>query len=190
MKLIIVMIVALVAFAGALVVAGKATGVLDALTRENVGKLISGKPEEEKPLSQEPRDDVVPLTRALKMREEELNKREESIRQQDAQIKKRQTDLEELQTQIKGIQEQIQQTVSVQDAVRNNRFQDVAMSLSKMKPANAAKILNDWPAEEIGGVLALIKEKDRGKILDAMTPEKAASALQAATASTATQAKK
>lgn len=132
------------------------------------------------------KEDIWSLSRAMKLREEELNKREAQLKLEEQRIQKRQADLEELQSQITTIQEQIQGSLKQAEAQkgsgdeeRKERLQNVASSLSKMKATNAAKMLEEWTPEDAAEILMLTKDKERGKILDAMTPEKSAPILQA-----------
>lgn len=173
MKLIAYIVVPLIAFVGTVAACLAVTGNL---SKEGIEKILSRAPVAEEtpaPAVQE----ADPYLRALQQREEELKKREAKVQEDDARIKKSQADLDQLRTDIEGIQKQIGAALKVEDAEQQTRLSDVALSLAKMKPTNAAKTLESWDAQEAAKVLQAVKDKQRGKILDAMTPEKAAAIL-------------
>jgi flagellar motility protein MotE (MotC chaperone) len=163
----------LLAFAGTVTLCLFLTGNL---SKEKIEKII-GKKNEQEVAPVAPGDVTDPYVRALKQREDELAKREARVQEEDERVKKSQADLEKLRADIETIQKEIGDTLAVEDSDQQKRVADVALSLSKMKPMNAAKTLDTWDVKESSKVLLLIKEKERGKILDAMTPEKAAAIL-------------
>lgn len=121
--------------------------------------------------------DVEPLAAALKAREEEIARREEEVRKQEEVLRKMMTDLDTMRDDLATMQTQIDEKINKEDDARKERMQEVALSLAKMKPANAAASLESWSAEDAAAVLRLVKDRERGKILDAMG-EKAAPLLQ------------
>lgn len=165
---------ALVCFLLALIVPIAATGNLPKL-----GQLVGRKPPEQPVELKEEPDQVTPLVRALRLREEKLDEREAQIKEEEERVRIMRADLEQLRTDLKDIQQQIGLSLQAADVDREERLQEVATSLSKMKPKNAAKTLDEWPPSDVAGIMLRIKDKERSKIFDEMTPDKAAVILQA-----------
>ena len=171
MKTVALAALFIVSFAAALVTATALTGNL---SKEGIARLVKGAPEVTAAPT-EPADDLGPLTRALRAREEELAKREAAVKQREERVSQMEADLGQLRTEILEIQQQIQQAIDGEETNREKRVTEVATSLSAMKPDKAAKALDGWPdIADAADVLRRIKDRDRGKILDAMEPEKAA----------------
>ncbi len=172
-KLIFYVLLPLVAFAGTVAVCLSLTGNL---SKEGIDKIL-GRAQPAKQTQEAAEGQTDPYLRALQQREEDLKKREAKVQEDDARIKKAQTDLDQLRTEIEDLQKEIGDALKVEDAEQQKRVADVALSLGKMKPVNAAKTLESWDVQESAKVLRLVKDKERGKILDSMTPEKAAAIL-------------
>lgn len=172
-KLILYVIIPIIALVGTVVACLALTGNL---SKEQMLKIVGKGPAAEQ-AEETPKEEADPYLRALQQREEALKKREAKLQDNEAQIKKSQADLDQLKTELEAVQKQIGDTLKNEDADAQKRISDVALSLSKMKPANAAKTLDTWEAADVAKVLRVVKEKDRGKILDAMPPEKAAAVL-------------
>jgi len=174
MKVVGLLVLVLVVFFATVIGALAASGNL---TRESIERLLKPPPE---PVSAtEPADDVGPVARALRTRREELDKREAALKVREERINQMLSDLQELRADIEAIQQQIRAALDAEDKDRADRLKEVAASLAGMKPDNAARTLEDWPVEDAAEVLCLIKERDRGKILDGMDPVKAAVLLRA-----------
>jgi flagellar motility protein MotE (MotC chaperone) len=172
-KLIVYVLIPLIAFATTVVACLALTGNL---SKEQILKIVGKAPAAEQ-AGEAPKEEADPYLRALQQREDALKKREAKLQESEAQIKKSQTDLDQLKTELEAVQKQIGDTLKNEDADAQKRISDVALSLSKMKPTNAAKTLDSWEAPDAAKVLRMVKDKERGKILDAMTPEKAATIL-------------
>lgn len=178
LKWIGILVVAVLFFAGSL------AGLLafnGNLSKEGLEKLRHPKTAEQKAeagaASDAPEDESSALAQALKQRAEELDKREAKLREEEERIKKARTDLESLRAEVQSVQTQISASVKTVDSDRQKRMADVALSLSKMKASNAAETLKTWPVQDAVGVLRLVKDKERAKILDAMPPEQSAALL-------------
>ena len=171
-KLILYVIIPLLALAGTVVACLALTGNL---SKEQMLKIIGKGPAAEQSAEAPKEED--PYLRALQQREEALKKREAKLQEGEAQLKKSQADLEQLKTEIEAVQKEIGDTLKSEDADAQKRISDVALSLSKMKPTSAAKTLESWEIPDAAKVLRGVKDKERGKILDAMPPEKAAAIL-------------
>ena len=174
MKLLGLALLALVSFAAALVGMVAASGNL---SKESIEQLIK-KPEPQV-VAEQAQDDVGPLARALREREQKLDERQRAVSEREARVSQMLAELDELRAEVLAIQKQIQAALDSEETDRQTRLEDVAKSLAEMKPTNAAQVLEDWPVEDAAEVLRLIKEKDRGKILDGMEPAKTAVLLRA-----------
>ena len=174
MKAVALIGLAVAVFLATLVGAMAASGNL---SKDNIERLVKGPPTPaELP---EPEDDVGPLTAALRTREEKLKQREAKVKAREERVSQMLADLDELREEVVAIQQQIADALDSDDEDRLDRRKDVALSLSEMKPENAAKTLDDWPVEDAADILRMIKEKDRGKILDGMDTDKASVLLRA-----------
>jgi len=180
-KKFFILIFALGSFAGAVLGPLALSGNLN---QDGLNKLL-GKPPVEKPgeagapgaEGAAPQGDVDPLVAALKAREEEIARREEEVRKQEESLRKMTADLEAMRDDLATMQTQIDEKIAREDDSRKERMQEVALSLAKMKPTNAAASLKSWSPEDAAAVLRLVKDRERGKILDAMG-ESAAPLLQ------------
>jgi flagellar motility protein MotE (MotC chaperone) len=171
MRMLLTIIIALVFFSAAVAVPMWLTGKF---TKENIQKITNPKPPETKAAEG---DDVGPLAQALKAREEELKKREAKVQQDEERLQKMQTDLDQIRSEIQSVQTKITASLKTADAEREKRLQDVALSMTKMKPEKAAEAFKEWPPDEAAEVFRLMKDKERGKILDAMDTKQAAAIL-------------
>ncbi|MBI4557746.1 MAG: hypothetical protein HY706_09190 [Candidatus Hydrogenedentes bacterium] len=154
------------------------------LSSEKLGKLWKKNPPADSATaaqapSPEPPDDLDPIVKALNQREEELNKREARVQEEEARLKLVNQELDQLREELKQTLQEVQTSVTSADQDREKRLTDVAKSLENMKPDSAAKALEGWPPQDAAAILRLIKDKDRGKILDKMEAQKATDVLLA-----------
>lgn len=164
---------ALLAFVLAIVGSMAASGNLN---RETLNRLI-GRETATRTLVVE--EDVIgPVAQKLKEERENLNKKAADVEEREGQLNLREQALDETLKEIRRLQEQIAGDLDTMDAERAQSLEDVAKSLSKMTPGNAASSLESWPTEEAAEILRLIKERNRGKILDAMDQKRASLLLQ------------
>jgi len=173
MKLILYLVLALLAFAGALV---GATALSGNLSQENLKRLFS-KPAPRPSAAQPSRIDA--LVQHLKDREAELDQREQQVREDEDRLAKREADLAALRTELLAVQAEIEDTLQTADEEHQESLTEVAANISKMKPANAVEVLTNWPREDVVAILRLIPDRQRVKILDTMDPNEATVLLQA-----------
>lgn len=173
-KMVVVVILVLAAFLAAILIP---MGMSGKLTKESLDKLLGKEePKPEEGPAKASKEDI--LVRAIKDREEELDQREAKVREEEDRIRKMQSDLDQFRNELLTLQMQIQEMVKAEDSNRETRLKDVAQSLGKMKPANAAQTLSSWTPDDAADVLRLVKERERGRILDAMQPEQASMVLK------------
>ena len=168
MKTVIITIVAtLVTFIITIVGALAATGNLnaDAINRL-MGREGSGE------VSMDTEDPSGPFMNALKAKEQQLNEQEQNLNERDDRLMQRQRILDETLEEITLIQEQIQAGLDDLDTDRDERIIKTAKLIAAMSAPNAAKDLEAMPPEDAAELLRNIKERNAGRILDAMDPRK------------------
>ncbi|HUW60831.1 MAG TPA: hypothetical protein VMZ06_07460 [Candidatus Bathyarchaeia archaeon] len=166
----LVILLALVVFAAALLVPVAMSGNLNQQGFERIFKDKEAAP----PVTAPTPDPATPLLRAIKQQRENLDAREAKVREDEQRLQTMQADLDQLREELQTILEGIQAKLSEEDTDQQQRLTEVAQALSKMKPRNAADTLKTFSAAEAAGVLRLVKDRDRTKILDSMDQEQAA----------------
>lgn len=175
MKYVLYLLIGLLVFAVTMVTALAVTGNLNA----EALAALTGAEQEAMPATETPDSDTLgPLAQQLKAREAALNAREAKVKDMEMQLQQRQAALEKMRTELEGLQKQIGGAMEDADTERAARVQSVAITLEKMKPDKAAERLVSLPAEEVASILALVKDKARGKIIEAMDPDQATRVLQ------------
>jgi len=166
----LVFLLALLVFAAALLVPVALSGNLNQQGFEKIFKKEEAAP----PVAAPAPDPATPLLRAIKQQRENLDKREAKVREDEQRLQTMQADLDQLRDELQDILEQIQAKLSEEDTAQQQRLTEVALTLSKMKPRNAAETLKTFSAAEAAGVLRLVKDRERTKILDSMDQDQAA----------------
>ena len=100
----------------------------------------------------------------MKKKEAELKKREEELNQTKEEIKSEQKRLEEL----------IKKNEELLKAIKSAKLDKITQSYAKMKPKNAALILEAMKPKDAIAILQKLPPRILSKILAKMTPEKAA----------------
>lgn len=179
MKFILLILIAVLTFALALVASLAATGNL---SKEAIDKLLSGK-KEEAPVEAkaEPLDDVDPIARALKERDDQLKQREAKVTEDEQRLKIEQQDIEGLRNELQQALQQIAERVNATEQGDEEALTKLSKTLSAMRPKNAADAITGLSPEKAARVLRLMKEKDSGKILDSMSIEQRALVMRSLT---------
>ncbi len=172
MKYVLYLLIALLVFGITMVTALAVTGNLNA---DAIAALTGGAPAETTAAAPESKssDSLGPLAQQLKAREADLNAREAKVKEMELQLQQRQASLEKMRTELETLQKEIGGSMDDADTERATRVQSVAVTMEKMKPDKAAERLSALPAEEAAEILALVKDKSRGKIIESMEPEQA-----------------
>lgn len=169
MKKVLIAFLVPLCFLGTLLGLVAATGNLSKLPT----LFSKSQPEEYAPAT--PKDlDVAPLLRAIKDREDELDRREAEIKKDEVRVKALQRDLEVTRENLLKVRAEIDEALKAADAEREERRQYVALTLAKMDAKKASEALKLFDVTEAAAVLVLIKEKDRASIIDEMEPQTAA----------------
>ncbi len=168
---VIIVLVCLVSFIGALL------GVMaysDNLNRESLRNLFGIR--SEAPVEEGP-DDLDIYAREIRARQAELEEEERRLEEERRRLAIAQNDLEDLLAQLEETliaYEETQTTPREQDVL----LEEAAATISAMRGRNAARALEEWEPERIAEVLRRMEERNRASILEAMDPEKAGPVLE------------
>ena len=173
MKILLYALVGLVAFVLTLVGAMFFTGNL---SQEGFDRLLGT--EEPAPAVSEPEDDLDPLLKALKSREETVRDGEKDLEARQKNLEIRERDVETMLKDVTQVLEQLTDSLDETDADHEKLLVETAKSIEGMKAKNAAEVLGEIPIEDAAQLLLRIKDRDRGKILDEMDPEQTAQIIQ------------
>lgn len=112
-------------------------------------------------------DELRSRERAVERREESVDERERELRAIEMRLEERARSLDELRAAIDSLRERV-------DAEHQARVDSVAKSLETMKPASAAKVLQELDLPLATDVVRRMGRSKAGKILAAMSPAFAA----------------
>jgi flagellar motility protein MotE (MotC chaperone) len=182
MKIVLIVLGAVTVFTLTLVGMLAATGNLnqDALDRL-MGKEVEAAGEAghgaggEHAATEEPVD---PITKQIMKQREELASKERELKDYEQQLNQRAAELDALYQQVQTAKQEFEASVGAADAARQMEIEAVANTVSNMKPAAAAERLENMPIPDMVAVLRAVKDKNRGKIVEAMSPETASEVLR------------
>lgn len=185
MKYTLIAIVAMGSFVGSLVGAMALTGHLNA---ESLARLTGGQPPHQTEAapawdSTAPADPIRvssldTLSRQLREKEAALNQREEELKQREAQLTAREAELTKLRADLETMQEQLEMSLQDADTERQVRLKTIALTVGTMKPDKAAERLEGLDPADIAEILLQVEGKNRGKIMEALSPETAVSVMR------------
>ncbi len=175
MKWVVFAIVGVLSFAAWLVVVLAATGNLSSKTLA----ALTGREEPAVLESALPVKEVSGLAEQLRNRESTLLGREQDLKRQEAQLIQREQALEAMRKELQDLKKEIDQSLENREAERRARIRTIALSVSNMKPDKAALALDGMEIQDVAEILVQVKEKDRGKILDALNADLATRVLSA-----------
>lgn len=162
-----------------LVFAGTVAGMLAAtgnLNKGTVDKILKRDASQTAPV--EEADPLDPLLAQVKEQLKDLEDRDKALDDREAKLQLREKNVSDLFDKTNDTFKQLQEAADTEDAARAARMKDAATTLAEMKAENAATVLSEYPdIQEAAEILRMIKEKDRGKILDAIKDTKQASLL-------------
>lgn len=175
MKTVLYGLIAILAFLVSLVLALALTGNF---SKEALNRLMNNEPEMTAEAQPEA-DPLGPLAAQLKKKQEELKAREAELQAREAQLEQRAQSLAQLQTQLEEIQQKLYGSLEDAEAEQALRLKTIAVTVEAMKPDKAAERLAKMPPDDVAEILAQVKDKSRGKIVEAMDPEFATNVLRA-----------
>jgi flagellar motility protein MotE (MotC chaperone) len=176
MKYVLMLLLAILSFAGTLALALFLSGNLNG---EGIQKLMGNAPEVVE-AEDIPEDPLGPLARQLKNKEEELSQLEARLKQREAQLNTREESLQQLSDKLDTLREQLDTSIASAEESRQQEIATVANTLTEMKADKAAEALRSFPVEDQAAILMKIeKSKDRGRIVEAMDANDASRVLQA-----------
>ena len=150
------------------------TGIIDTAEASVYSGSLAGS------ISQEEAEVLLNL-RAMKenldLRAKALDERQRSIDEAEAAVARRINELEGL---VAKLQEQLQQ----EQGLKSKKIKKLAAVYSSMKPEKAAPVITQMELETVVQMFARMDDKQVGKILSFMSPEKAVSITQALTRQT------
>ncbi len=174
-RIVLLVVLALLAFVLSMVGALAATGNLNA---EALQRLTTGAAAPPEALG--PATALGPLARQLQEKEQQLNQREQELALREQQLDARMRELQQLQSQLEQLDSELEDKLTTGDAESAQRQKTVANTLAEMRASNAAERLEGLPIDEIASILRLIEDEgDRAKIIEEMEPATATQVLRA-----------
>jgi flagellar motility protein MotE (MotC chaperone) len=166
-KLIAILGIAIVGFLGAVVGMLAATGNLNKDTLDKMLGTESDSTAEAVPLD----DPSSALVKALKSERERLAQQKIELDKRDEMLSLREREVDSTLTAIQELQVQINAAMTTLDEAQEANLQELAKTLENMKSQEAAIALAAMEPKDAVKLLPLIKDRDRGKIMDAMNGE-------------------
>lgn len=123
-------------------------------------------------------DAADPITRQLQKQRAELEAKEKELKEYEAQLNQRASELDALYNQVQTAKAEFEAAVGEAEKKHAEEIETVANTVAAMKPTNAAERLASMPVPDVVEVLRKVKDKNRGKIVEAMEPEAAAEVLR------------
>lgn len=180
MRIVGILIAAVVVFVAALLVPLALTGKLNADTFKRLAGLeakpAATKTTEEAATAEMPSG---PLATKVKEEQERLRKWEADLQKRAEELDKREQSVNEMLTDVTKKAEEVQAIYDKLDAEHQASLQLAAKTLEKMDPAEAAKDFNKMDPEDGARIAALISDRIRGAIFDAMDESKRVDLLKA-----------
>lgn len=173
-KVIGILIAGVVVFVGTLAGALAMTGKLNA---DTFAKLM-GKEQPAHSAAPAPAQELGPLTTKMKEEQERLRAKEIQLNEWAAQLDQREAQLDQTLAEVTKIQEEVNTAVEQADEEHQARILQIARTMEKMDPKNAAVDLAAMTPEDAATIVLQINERSRGKILDEMMPEPRAQLLE------------
>lgn len=173
LKIFGVALLGIVCFLAALIIPMAVTGQLNKAT---LGLLFG---DEETPATVKvSEDDLGPLRAKLSAEQKRLKDLDAKLNEEAVILTERERSLDKTLTQITQIQTQIAAAMDALDTEQQASIQSIAETMEAMTPLNAATDLQAMSPEEAARILPLIRDRNRGKILDAMVADKRSLILQ------------
>lgn len=124
-------------------------------------------------------DSLGALAQQLKQRENAIAAKEKELAENETRLEARKKSLDQQAVELKTLMEQIDGNLAQAEQDRQAKIKAQALSVASMDAESAAKALESLPTQDAAAILLDVKDKQRGEILNNMTPEKAATLLKA-----------
>lgn len=161
MKIVGVLMLAVLAFVGAIVGALALTGNLSV---ERLSQIMGG---DEAPVAEmQPTDPIAPVAERLKAEEERLQTWAAELDEREERLAQRKRVLDQTLEQVQQIQAEVNAAMDTLDTEQATRIEETALLLGAMDPQKAAESLASMNPEEAAAILRHIKERTAGRILD------------------------
>lgn len=167
LRIIGVLAIAVLAFAGTLVATLAISGNLN---RDALDRLMGDAPPTEAPAVKQ--DAIGPVARKLQEDRVALDKRAEQLDARESRIEGRERQLQQTLKEIEDLQRQIGTNLEAIDQEQRARMETLAKSIASMDKQKAAQTLEDQDPEAAAAILLLMKDKDRGKIMNELEPRR------------------
>lgn len=173
LKILGVAALGIVCFLVAVIIPMAVTGNLN---EETITRLFAG---EQPPEATRTADDYLgPLAAKLRAQQERLDEWDTRLAQEDVRLTQRERIVDETLTQITQIQTDVSAAMDALDTEQQAAILSIAKTMAAMTARNAAIDLEAMSPEEAARILPLIKDRNRGKILDAMAADRRSLILQ------------
>jgi len=178
MKILILVVVPLFVFGATLLGVLAATGHLnqEAFQRIRGKEVVKEAQDGEKKVTA---DSLGALAEQLKQREASIAAKEKELAENETRLEARKKGLDQQTAELKTLMQQIDGNLAQAEQDRQAKIKAQALSVANMEAESAAKALESLPTQDAAAILLDVKDKQRGEILNTMTPEKAASILKA-----------
>ena len=167
LKILGIAVLAIVCFLAALIGPMAVTGQLN---KDTLG-LFFGDEETSAPVKAG-EDGLGPLAAGLRSEQKRLEEWDAKLGEEDARLTQRERIMDQALTEIEQIQAEISAAMDELDAEQLAGIQSIAKTMAAMSAKNAATDLQTMSPEEAARILPLIKDRNRGKILDEMDADK------------------
>jgi len=164
-KLIAIVGIAIVGFLAAVVGMLAATGNLN---KDAVAKLLGREVEVVADAPPEV-DPSTGLVKELKTERERLTQKLKELDERDEQLNLREQEVDATLAEIQALHELINANMEKLDAAQDENLVALSKTLASMKAQEAAISLSAMEPKDAVKLLPLIKDRDRGKIMDAMS---------------------
>lgn len=178
MKILIFLVVPFFVFGATLLGVVAATGHLNQESFQRIlGKEVTKEAtgEEHKVTA----DSLGALAQQLKQRESAIAAKEKELAESETRLEARKKSLDQQAVELKTLMEQIDGNLAQAEQDRQAKIKAQALSVANMDAESAAKALESLPTQDAAAILLDVKDKQRGEILNNLTPEKAATILKA-----------
>ena len=173
LKILGIAVLAIGCFLAALIVPMAVTGQLN---EEILGALFGGEDTSASVNSDE--GALGPLATKLRSEQKRLEDWDARLGDEDARLTQRERIIDENLTELKQIQTEVVTAMDALDADRQAAIQSIAKTMQAMSAQNAATDLQAMTPEEAARILPMIKDRNRGKILDEMDADRRSLILQ------------